>query len=78
MAINHARICQACERECPEWADRCPACGSLSLLRQFVIVPSAPAYSTRAKPPRSPSSRRRRSAGRESPRPHGAPAHSTA
>lgn len=41
MAIEHARICGACERECPAWADRCPACGSLSLRHRITFVPVA-------------------------------------
>ncbi|HXS26699.1 MAG TPA: hypothetical protein VN730_03435 [Steroidobacteraceae bacterium] len=41
MAIEHVRICGACERECPGWANRCPACGSLSLLYRITFVPVA-------------------------------------
>lgn len=41
MAIEHVRICGACERECPSWANRCPACGSLSLLTRVTFVPTA-------------------------------------
>ncbi|MGH8258721.1 MAG: hypothetical protein ACREUG_03425 [Steroidobacteraceae bacterium] len=41
MAIEHARICGACERECPSWAVRCPACGSLSLLHRITFVSAA-------------------------------------
>ena len=41
MAIEHVRICGACERECPGWANRCPACGSLSLLYRITFVPAA-------------------------------------
>lgn len=41
MAIEHLRICGACERECPGWANRCPACGSLSLLYRITFVPTA-------------------------------------
>lgn len=40
MALNHALICGACERECPSWADRCPACGSPALVRRIVIDPA--------------------------------------
>ena len=40
MAIEHLRICGACERECPGWANRCPACGSLSLLYRITFVPA--------------------------------------
>jgi len=39
MAIEHARICGECERECPSWANRCPTCGSLSLVHRIVIAP---------------------------------------
>jgi hypothetical protein len=41
MAIEHVRICGACERECPGWANRCPACGSLSLMYRITFVPAA-------------------------------------
>ncbi len=40
MAIEHVRVCRACERECPGWANRCPACGSLSLLHRVTFVPA--------------------------------------
>ena len=40
MAIEHVRICGACERECPGWANRCPACGSLSLMYRITFVPA--------------------------------------
>jgi predicted ATP-dependent serine protease len=40
MAIEHVRVCGACERECPGWANRCPACGSLSLLHRITFVPA--------------------------------------
>ncbi len=40
MAIEHVRICGACERECPGWANRCPVCGSLSLLYRITFVPA--------------------------------------
>lgn len=40
MAIEHERICGACERACPGWANRCPTCGSLSLLYRITFVPS--------------------------------------
>jgi rRNA maturation endonuclease Nob1 len=39
MAIQHARVCSACERECPSWANRCPACGSTAISFQMVISP---------------------------------------
>jgi hypothetical protein len=42
MAIERVRICGACERECPGWAARCPACGSLSLQHRITFVSSAP------------------------------------
>jgi hypothetical protein len=78
MPIDHARVCKVCERDCPEWADRCPACGSLSLERRFIIVPASPLAVANATPAVRKSNRRRRVAGREPPRPRGAPAHSTA
>ncbi|MGH8218773.1 MAG: hypothetical protein ACREUT_09450 [Steroidobacteraceae bacterium] len=43
MAIEHVRICGGCERECPGWANRCPVCGSLSLLYRITVVPAAAA-----------------------------------
>jgi len=43
MGMTHARVCGACERECPSWANRCPSCGSLSLVHRIVIgSPAAP------------------------------------
>jgi hypothetical protein len=80
MAIEHARICGACERECPSWASRCPTCGSLSLVHRITIVPpSAPiATIAEAKPARRKTSRPRIAASRESPRPASARAGSTA
>jgi len=42
MAVEHARVCAECERECPSWAVRCPVCGSLSLVHRITIVPPAP------------------------------------
>lgn len=39
MAIQHARVCGACERECPSWANRCPACGSTAVSYQMIIQP---------------------------------------
>ena len=39
MAIQHARVCGACERECPSWANRCPACGSTAISYQLIIAP---------------------------------------
>jgi len=39
MAIHHARVCGACERECPSWANRCPACGSSAISFQMIIAP---------------------------------------
>lgn len=41
MAIEHVRVCGACERECPGWANRCPACGSLTLQHRITFVPAA-------------------------------------
>ena len=41
MAIQHARVCGACERECPSWAPRCPACGSTAISFQLIISPPA-------------------------------------
>jgi hypothetical protein len=41
MAIERVRICGACERECPGWANRCPVCGSLSLVHRVTFVPAA-------------------------------------
>jgi hypothetical protein len=69
MAIEHARICGACERETPGWAHRCPACGSTAIISRITLVPpSAPITAIAdAKTPRS-QSHRRRAAGREPPR----------
>ncbi len=39
MAIQHARVCGACERDCPSWANRCPACGSTAISFQMIISP---------------------------------------
>jgi predicted ATP-dependent serine protease len=39
MAIQHARVCAACERECPSWANRCPACGSTAITFQMIVSP---------------------------------------
>lgn len=39
MAIQHARVCGACERDCPSWANRCPACGSTAITFQMIITP---------------------------------------
>ncbi len=39
MAIQHARVCGACERECPSWANRCPACGSTAISFQLIVAP---------------------------------------
>lgn len=39
MAIQHARVCGACEHECPSWANRCPACGSTAISFQMIISP---------------------------------------
>jgi RNA polymerase subunit RPABC4/transcription elongation factor Spt4 len=90
MAMSHARVCGACERECPSWAERCPVCGSSSLVRQIVVEPVSPVaatshtaaspvaapVSTKPPPRRKPSRPRSRAAGQ--PHRHGTPAHSTA
>ena len=62
MAIHHARVCGACERECPSWANRCPACGSTAISYQMIIAPPS---GTRASPRDQPTPHRasRRSAG---------------
>jgi hypothetical protein len=39
MAIQQARVCGACERECPSWANRCPACGSTAISYQLIVAP---------------------------------------
>jgi hypothetical protein len=39
MAIQHARVCGACERDCPSWANRCPACGSIAISFQMIVSP---------------------------------------
>jgi hypothetical protein len=39
MAIQHARVCGACERDCPSWANRCPTCGSTAISYQMIIAP---------------------------------------
>jgi predicted amidophosphoribosyltransferase len=39
MAIQHARVCGACERDCPSWANRCPACGSTAISFQMIVAP---------------------------------------
>ncbi len=71
MAIEHARICGACERECPSWASRCPSCGSLSLVHRIIIVPIPAPIATiaGAQPARKRVMRSRiAAAGRELPR----------
>jgi len=40
MAIEHARMCGSCERECPSWADRCPSCGNTSMFHRIVLIPA--------------------------------------
>lgn len=50
MAIEHVRICGACERECPGWANRCPVCGSLSLVYRITFVPAAIVASGTSRP----------------------------
>ncbi len=81
MAIERALICGACERECPSWANRCPACGSLSLVHRIIVVPaSAPlAAIAGAKPARKKAIRPRlAAAGREASRPQSVQVRSTA
>jgi predicted ATP-dependent serine protease len=75
MAVEHARICGACGLESPSWADRCPVCGSLSLVHQVTIVPAAPIATISAKAARK-KAHRARMIGREPPRT--SPARSTA
>jgi hypothetical protein len=72
MAIEHLRVCGACERECPGWANRCPACGSLSLQYRITFVPAtvvAPEATRRltgaGKPPRKSLGRSRITAAHE-------------
>jgi predicted ATP-dependent serine protease len=52
MGIAYARVCGTCERESPSWADRCPSCGSLSLVHRIVIGAPAAAVATLAAGPR--------------------------
>lgn len=59
MAIQHARVCGACERECPSWASRCPACGSTAITFQMIISPPSSA-TVRALPASAPRLRRSR------------------
>lgn len=42
MAIEHARLCGRCDKECPSWADRCPSCGGMSFSHRIVIIPPEP------------------------------------
>jgi len=75
--MSIGRVCGACEREAPSWANRCPSCGSLSLVYQIVIsAPSTPVASIAdAKQAR----RRTRGAPRPGHEPpHSSPARSTA
>lgn len=77
MAFEHARICEACGRESPSWADRCPVCGSLSLVHRITIIPAAPvAAISGSKGSGRKQARRARMVGREPP--HTTPARSTA
>lgn len=39
--VEYMRLCGACERECPSWADRCPSCASDRLVRRLVLSPEA-------------------------------------
>jgi predicted ATP-dependent serine protease len=48
MGIEHARVCGSCEQECPSWADRCPSCGSISLVHRIVIGSTAAPIATLA------------------------------
>jgi predicted amidophosphoribosyltransferase len=78
MAFEHKRVCGECERVAPSWADRCPVCGSLSLVHQIVIAPPAAPMSviSDAKPARR-KPRRAMAPGHHEP-PHSSPARSTA
>ncbi|MGH8227641.1 MAG: hypothetical protein ACRET2_08215 [Steroidobacteraceae bacterium] len=80
MAVEHARICEACERECPDWANRCPACGNLALVIRITVIPAARPLATAAaaKPGRKRASRTALPSDREPPHPHGTSARSTA
>jgi predicted ATP-dependent serine protease len=75
MAIEHARICGACGKDSPSWADRCPVCGSLSLVHRVTIVPAAAPIATLS-PKAGRKKARRAMVGREPP--HTSPARSTA
>jgi predicted ATP-dependent serine protease len=75
MAIEQARICGACGRESPSWADRCPVCGSLSLVHRITILAASPIATISPKAGRK-KARRARMAGHEPPRV--SPARSTA
>ncbi len=66
MAIEHARVCGACEQEVPSWASRCPVCGDTSLISRITIIPPAAiATITEAKASRTKSHRRRAAGGLE-------------
>jgi RNA polymerase subunit RPABC4/transcription elongation factor Spt4 len=66
MAIQHARVCGACERECPSWANRCPACGSTAISYQMIIAPPSGTSITQVAN-NTPRVRRNRVAGATSP-----------
>jgi len=70
MAIEHARLCESCDRQCPSWADRCPACGSTSMVHRIVLIPPSPSSEvhSNARPPAS-STRRKRAGATASRRP---------
>lgn len=80
MAIEHARVCGSCERECPGWALRCPVCGSLSLVHRITIVPPAPVAKLKgpARTTRTRAARARPAPGREPARGSSPSARSTA
>jgi hypothetical protein len=59
MAIQYARVCGACERECPSWAHRCPVCGSTAIAHRMVITSAPPPAVANAQPARARRSRAR-------------------
>jgi predicted amidophosphoribosyltransferase len=67
MSIQHARVCGACERDCPSWANRCPACGSTAISYQMVIAP--PSGIALTKIANNPRLRRSRAVGATPPEP---------
>jgi len=50
MAFEHARVCGSCERDFPGWADRCPCCGSRSVVHRVVITPAGSSVAEIARP----------------------------